>query len=375
VEVISTQLAESSIHADTRGNLGELAEGTGGALLPGSLDLREPLRRALEEVRTHYELTYSPSNTETDGRFRSIEVKVSRPGVTVFARSGYYALPLVNGRQIYPFEVATMKALNSRPLLRQFNFHAAALRFHAGPQRTQYSFALQVPTGDLTIVEEKPWARLHVAITALIKNELGQVVEKISKDIPYQMPAEKIGELRRGAVTFTAPFLLEPGRYTLETAVVDRESMKASVHRSLLVVGQVMGLTMSDVTLVRRVDAVEGPESAADPLQARGGKVIPELSDLVPADSAEKLRFYAAAYPPAPIDAPLTVSMEIARDGKAVMRAPATAVPPERDGAASALLDVPLGKLPSGHYEARVTFHYKGQAVTNGTAFTVEPAN
>jgi len=60
------------------GNLAELAEGTGGQLLPPSLDLREPLRRVMEDVQSHYELAYSPANTLTDGSFRKIEVKVAR---------------------------------------------------------------------------------------------------------------------------------------------------------------------------------------------------------------------------------------------------------------------------------------------------------
>ena len=82
-QVMATEIAENSIHANTRENLAELAEGTGGALLPDTLDLREPLRRAMEDVRTHYELSYSPKNLVPDGSFRRIEVKVSRPGATV----------------------------------------------------------------------------------------------------------------------------------------------------------------------------------------------------------------------------------------------------------------------------------------------------
>ncbi len=234
----ATEIAENSLHANIRENLAELAEGTGGALLPDSLDLREPLRRAMEDVRTHYELSYSPSNPGSDGSFRKIEVKVSRPGATVFARNGYYALPLLNGRQIYPFEMATLKALNTKPLLHQFNFHAAALQFRAGPEQNQMAFVFQSPLRDLTINKDKQWIKVHVCVTALIRNDQGQIVQKISKDIPYELPAAKTDELQRAMVSFTSPFSLAPGRYTLETAAVDRESMKASVNRSVLVVEQ-----------------------------------------------------------------------------------------------------------------------------------------
>lgn len=369
--LVATEIAESSIHANTRGNLAELAEGTGGALLPDSMDLREPLQRAIEDVRTHYELSYSPTNSMNDGSFRKIQVKVSRPGATVFARSGYYALPMLNGRQIYPFEIATLKALNTKPLLHQFPFHAAALQFRPGPERMQMAFVFQSPLRDLAITKDKQWLKVHVCVTALIKNDQGQIVQKISKDIPYELPAAKTAELQRAVVSFTTPFLLPPGRYTLETATVDRESMKASVSRSVLVVEAASPLSVSDLALVRRVDSLEGPASARDPLEARGAKVTPELSDLIAREAGGQLTFYAVAYPPAPIDAPVEADLEISRDGQVLFRTPASAVPPDPSGAASILASVPLGRLPAGQYEARVSFQYKGQTTMKMTTFTL----
>lgn len=373
LEVMAPQIAESSIHSNTRGNLAELADGTGGALLPASLDLRDPLRRAVEDVRTHYELSYAPTKTDTDGSFRKIEVKVKRPGVTIFARHGYFALPLLNGRQIYPFEMATMKAINTRPLLKQFEFYADTLQFRPGPDRTQLEFVFEAPSRGLTITKDKESAKIHVCVTGLIKNDQGQVVEKISKDIPFQVPVAKTEELQRGVVSFAAPFMLPPGRYTLETAAVDRESesLKASVRRSTLVIGQVSGLSMSDVSVVRRIDAIDGPPSAGDPLQARGGKVTPELSDSVSPLAGGQVQFYAVGYPPVPVDAPVEVSIEIWRDGQLVVRTPASAVPPDASGAASILAGIPLEKLPSGQYEAQVSFQYKGEKVTKATTFSV----
>ena len=194
-EARSSDLAVQSIHSDTRHNLSDLAEGTGGELLPDTLDLLEPLQRALENVRTHYELTYSPTNAMTDGTFRKIEVKVSRPGAKVFARSGYFALPVLNGRQIYPFEMATMKALNTTPVLHQFDFHAAALQFRPGPARTQMAFVFEAPTRDLAIEKDGEWAKVHVCVTGLVKDEHGRVVQKISKDIPYEVPCEQDGRV------------------------------------------------------------------------------------------------------------------------------------------------------------------------------------
>ncbi len=369
--VASGELAEASIHADTKGNLAQLAEGTGGAMLPASLDMREPLRRALEDVRTHYELTYAPSNTSLDGGFRKIEVKVSRPGVKVFAREGYYALPILNGQQIYPFEIATMKAINTKPDLHQFDFRDATLEFRPGPQRNQYAFVFQAPTRGLTVTTDQQWAKVHVCVTALIKDDKGQVVDKISKDIPYDVPSAKKAELEQGIVSFTSPFTLPPGHYTVETAAVDREGMKASVRRTTLDVPGPQGFSMSDVTVARRVDGVTGLVNADDPLEAHGGKVTPDLSDTLVPDEKGDLKFYSVAYLPFQTDSPILMNIEIWRGNQLMMRSPASRIPPDPRGAASVLASVPAAKLPPGPYEARLSFQCEGKKLTKAVDFTL----
>jgi VWFA-related protein len=368
-EALATEMGDSAMHSDTRENLVELADGTGGALLPDDLNLIEPLTRAMEDVRTHYELSYSPTNLDTDGRFRKIEVKVSRSGARVFAREGYYALPVLNGRQVYPFEMATLKAINARPILHQFDFHSAALQFRPGAQQTQMAFVFQAPTHDLTVTKDGQWAKVHVCVTALVKDENGKIVEKISKDIPYSVPVEKMAQLEQGTVSFTTPFLLPPGTYTLETAAVDRMSMKASVRRSILVVDQASGLSMSDVALARRIDPASGPADAFDPLQENGEVVTPEMSSVIRSVAQGNLEFYAVAYPPRPVDAPVDASVEIWQNGRMVLRSPASEVKPDSSGAATILAGIPTDKIPSGIYEAHVVFEFKGQKVSKALPF------
>lgn len=374
-QVTLGEVAESSIHSDTMGNLVGLAEGTGGEMLPTTLDLREPLRRVMEDVQSHYELTYTPTNANVDGSFRKIEVKVSRKGAVVFARSGYFAVPKLNGREIFPFEIATLKAINARPQLRQFGFHVAALQFRPGPQQSQLSFVFQVPARDLTITKEGQWLKVHVDVTALVKDDRGQVVAKISKDIPYQVPASTMEQLKRGIVSFTSPFFLAPGHYTMETGAVDRLGMKSSAKRTALIVAQDSGLSMSDVEVARRVDPVQDEANPSEPLQAHGGLVTPELSDNVQPDAEGKVTLYAVAYPQAPINSPVDATVELWHDGRLMMKTPASDVPLDVTGAASILASLKTEKLPPGQYQAQVTFEYKGQKVAKMVAFILAGAS
>jgi VWFA-related protein len=66
------------------------AENTGARAVVSNDNLESEVERVFNEDSTYYLLGYQTSNTDTDGKFRRIQVKVNRPGSTVRARSGYW---------------------------------------------------------------------------------------------------------------------------------------------------------------------------------------------------------------------------------------------------------------------------------------------
>ncbi len=79
-----------------RRTLERMCESTGGrAFFPRSpADYVAAFQQIETDLRQQYIVTYSPSNSVRDGRFRTIAVKITRPGEAkdwrVFARKGYY---------------------------------------------------------------------------------------------------------------------------------------------------------------------------------------------------------------------------------------------------------------------------------------------
>lgn len=69
------------------------ADKTGGQYIatPGGIALRDAFKRIAEELGVQYTLAYSPSNTKADGKWRSLELKVAKPGLTIRTRQGYNA--------------------------------------------------------------------------------------------------------------------------------------------------------------------------------------------------------------------------------------------------------------------------------------------
>ncbi|MBZ5551663.1 MAG: VWA domain-containing protein [Acidobacteriia bacterium] len=84
-------------HAEVTNVLPRFTADTGGSMFYSfKRETLENIYPALtEEVRNQYELTYSPKRHTDDSVFKSIEVKVDRPGVRVIARQGYYAVSVV----------------------------------------------------------------------------------------------------------------------------------------------------------------------------------------------------------------------------------------------------------------------------------------
>jgi hypothetical protein len=217
-------------------NLRELAEDTGGFAITDTNDMRSPLRRVMEEVRAHYEAAYAPTSSNYDGHFRAIQVRARRPGLQIQGRKGYFALPVLGGESVAPFEMAALAVLDRHPLPHAFDFHAGVLAFRAAAEETECRAVFSVPSRALHFTEEAQAKqfRIHVSFLALVKDEQDQVVRKISRDLFFQAPADKRAEFERGEVTVTLPLRLPPGRYRLEAVADDRDGDAASTGRIAL---------------------------------------------------------------------------------------------------------------------------------------------
>ena len=55
---------------------------TDGIAIVNSNDLDRGLRRVVDDLTSYYLLGYYSTNSKLDGRFRSIKVRVKRPGVS-----------------------------------------------------------------------------------------------------------------------------------------------------------------------------------------------------------------------------------------------------------------------------------------------------
>ena len=74
---------------DSIRTLHSLSESTGGFAAVNRNDFAGAFERIVDESSSYYVVGYTPQRAAKPGEFRSIAVKVSRPGVSVSARNGY----------------------------------------------------------------------------------------------------------------------------------------------------------------------------------------------------------------------------------------------------------------------------------------------
>jgi VWFA-related protein len=366
--------ARDSVHANTQQTLNDLSANTGGFLIANTNDFRAAFRKVSEDVHAYYEVSYVPPITEYDGKFRKIAVKIDRPNVTVQTRSGYFALPPNEG-SVFAFEAPLLHALNSKPLPGEIPFHAAALRFQQENGKLEYGLVMEVPLKDITFTEDKAshTFRSHLSVLALFKDQRGEIVDRFSRDLPLQAPAEKVAGLRLGNFIQTYHLNLAPGRYTLDSAVMDREGQKISAHRSVVMVLPLRsGVGISSLALIRRIE----PQQAADvddkdPFHFQGGKVVPTLESTVQAGAAGELSYYFVVYPAnAGGDKP-QLTMEFVKDGAPVGQASPELPAPGKDGLIPYVASLPLASFKPGIYELH-TIVRQGSSVER-TSFSINP--
>jgi VWFA-related protein len=356
--------------SDTQASLRELSEGTGGFLIANTNDYRKPFQRIIDDFDAHYEAAYHPSSDRYDGHLRKIEVKLARADLQVESRTGYFAMPDLNGAStLAPFETTALAVLNARPLPHNFDFQSAAFNFQNDGTHSQNVLAFELPGASLigTPDPEHKTHRFHVSLLALVKETSGQIVDRYSVDAPYQIPDENLPAVRASAITYTHPVSLPPGHYTVEAAVVDREGGRSTVNVFPLDSPQPRkGVGMSSVVLVQQVEPVSGPADASDPLVFQGKRMVPMAAPAL--KSTAKPVVYFVVYPDKANAEKPKIQVEFLSGGQVLAKQTADLPAPDPSGTIPMIVGAAMRQ---GNCELRITALQGSESATESVTYTV----
>jgi VWFA-related protein len=355
-EMLIADTAESSLRMDTIGTLAELAESTGGALIANSNDVRAGLARAVGDLRGYYEIAYSPSNHQFDGRFRKIELKVSRPGVKVQTRSGYFAMPPGEGTATFPYEVKLLEAMRASPPPHDFALRARPFRFGYEGTGLRYTLVLEVPLDEISLLkdEDPSLERAHFSFMGVLRSSWGAVAEKFSQDVPLLLPRKRLAALREGNAVFMRSFTLPAGRYTLEAAAMDEQTGRKTVSQSrLLVPERRPSLALSSLAIVKRTEQVaRGALASEDPFRMGEVRIVPWVTEPEVTEGRDLGIFLVAYVSPGATVSP-ALRLEFVHGASVVGHAEVALPGADAEGRIPYVVNVPAVSFAPGDYEVR----------------------
>jgi len=363
-----TREMESGVDAvrfHPRASLEWIADQTGGVFVHDTNDLEDGLERISSDLGSYYVLGYRPLNQEYDGRFRKIEVKVLRKGVSVRSREGYFAVR--SDGPVLANVAPALAVLESgrRPHDVEVRTGAWPLASPEGPARVTVSVILDAASRARLAADAKD--RLDVTLLARLVGQDGRPVDAVSRRFVLDPRAKGAGE-----VFLLRDAWVPPGRYTLQAVAWEADGRRAGlVEHELEVPDGSNPLERAQLVLVRAVLPVADASAdfdTAHPLRI-GDQVLQPMTDEIRSRHDTRPLVFQVAFagsPPGP-----EVTVEIWRGESRVNRSRVGWSAPDASGLLRALAQVPVASLEPGRYELRARLSDHGNAQVLRAPFEV----
>ncbi len=339
---------DARVLLELQNTLHVLAEQTDGRAIVNRNNVAPGLAQIVRDQSAYYLLGYTSSEAPTDGKFHEIEVKVSRRGVKVRARTGYYALTEANAKRILaPPNAELPKAFDTALATLAEPLRGRLVRTWVGTRRgdngkTKVTFVWE-PMG--TNQSQRHESASQVTLMAMSDSAAyfrGLVPE-------------------RGNASPRAEFEADPGTLELNVAIEDEY-------------GDVIDRAQNEVTIPDFTD-IDVALSTPAVLRARNALEIRQLvadPDALPTASryfrrTDQLLVRVEAY--APGDSPPVVSARLlSREGTSMLELPVEQ--PETGGPFE--LALALASFPRGDYLIEIAAAAGDDVATTVIAFRIQ---
>jgi VWFA-related protein len=218
---------EAAALQSVHGAMEDLAERTGGTAFYNRNDLDAAIRKSIDDGSTYYTLGYYPENKDWNGKFRKIHVKLTREGVRLRYRLGYYAFDPKNASEAVQRRQASIfgEALG-------LDFPVStALRFHAGvvqpSERTQNKVLVNFGLDPHAINFEKQSDGLqHAMVDCAVQayTEKGKLLKTEVSAIRISLTPQSFPKVMKTIVPCQRAIDLTPGNYLLRLGVMDERT-------------------------------------------------------------------------------------------------------------------------------------------------------
>jgi VWFA-related protein len=358
-------LDSSALANETRlgqDSLRVLSEETGGFAVVNNNNTGNAFERLVEENSSYYVLGYYPANERRDGRFRRIEVKVNRPGLTVRARRGYVAPRgrAQEARLAGPNDASAelREALTSPVPVAGLPMATTASVFKGPDNKGSVVMSTTIGGRDLSLVEKNGTFHNDLEVTWLAADAKGKLFHGDRNTVNLTLKPDTMARVRAGGFRVISAMDLPPGRYQLRVAAREGNTRRAGMVLYDLEVPDFSKerFSMSSLALTSVGSSVTPTARPKDPLL----KLLPApLSTYRDFSQTDEIAVFAEVYeaggaPPHKVEISLTLQAE---GGQTVYQTRQERDSSELAGSSGGYgfsARVPLREIPPGLYVLRV---------------------
>jgi VWFA-related protein len=202
-------------------NLRELAFETVGFSSVNQNTLEGSFARIVRENSEYYLLGYSPLNDAQDGTYRSLDVRVKRPGVRVRARNGYTARTASATAGTRPSEARSPAAA---ALSSPFPTVGIPLSVFAAPYRGSgrdalVTLAVEVDASKLGFIEQNGAFTEQLELLHTVTDSRGRRRPVVRQELALALRPETHQQVLANGLRVLSRLELPPGRYQVRVAI------------------------------------------------------------------------------------------------------------------------------------------------------------
>src|SRR5579863_5313191 len=295
---------------DSQETLSTLAADTGGKLFVDDNDLALGVEKARDDIASYYIIGYYSTNIKMDGKYRRVEVKLSKDiQAKLDYRSGYFGQKEFKKFTETDKEDQLQQALMLGDPLTDLSLTGELDYFRLARDRYFIPFAVKIPGSEIALAKKKGNAQTEFDFIGQLRDEHSKLISVVRDGIKIKLSEKTADQLAQSPLAYDTGFTLPPGKYTFKFLARENETGKMGTYETKFTIPDLVqdrsSLKLSSVVWSNQrqpmSDALASADNKkklieSDPLVQEGQKLIPSITHVFRKD--QNIYVYLEVYDP-----------------------------------------------------------------------------
>ena len=295
---------------DSQETLSTLAADTGGKLFVDDNDLALGMEKARDDIASYYIIGYYSTNIKMDGKYRRVEVKLSKDiQAKLDYRSGYFGQKEFKKFTETDKEDQLQQALMLGDPLTDLSLTGELDYFRLARDRYFVPFSVKIPGSEIALAKRKGNAQTEFDFIGQLRDEHSKLISVVRDGIRIKLSEKTAEQLAQSPLAYDTGFSVPPGKYTFKLLARENETGKMGTYEKTFTIPDLApdrpALKISSVVWSNQRQAMSDSLASADnkkkliesdPLVQEGRKIIPSITHVFRKD--QNLYVYLEVYDP-----------------------------------------------------------------------------